>query len=837
MKSLPNRLGFIGLDVIIFAGVLIGSIVIGVTTVQNRNSVADTRSQAACASNEIFCGGCINGCRRNTQTCNRWIDQECNTSTECAGNGVSYGNRECCPGLIKCTKNGRCGTTCEAPSTPIPTQVTSAPSRAPTQSRQPTAIPTRVSDRCPNTYQCMTFDDISAFGLQVYTANNPCPSGQRCARARVVASPTPTRVSGSCPNTYQCMTFDDISAFGLQVYTANNPCPSGQRCARARVVASPTPTRVSGSCPNTYQCMTFDDISALGLQVYTVNNPCPSGQRCARARVAASPTPPSRDNSSQNTRYQMEIECARLGQCVSISEPPRCIPIGGRDLMFGVNVECYAREKLRLWEPVRERVRPTEPPVIIQSPIATPIPTSTIIVVVPRNTSTPTASTTRAPDVPRSTSAPIRTPRNTSTPTPSPTITPVIILRPSFTNTPSPGSVDPAALGNITCSDNSIAQVCNGKTSGILFEFAPDRCARCILGPNNNCTVDTYPRSTAECANLLNQLDREAQQNQNNTFNTPEESIQNQPSQSNTPNVLVLQVQDVIQRVSSFVTTMIQTFNLPQSNETQTREDSGSQIPQQSQRSAMRPQQASVLQQRSRNNSISFAALKVEDGMNIETVEQEQTPINLYQECSDDSDCLAIVNGDFFEADGRLNGPSFVNGEWNIRQVNQAQSHTLVVDNQGKADIVNYCEARNSSSCVVNGYLQPNRQPTALTSIPNVTTAFSGYPLILEDGVYVGCALIQGSCSQFSNEITQRTIAATTQSGNVVMLNYYGNLTNHAIDVINTYNNGHSNNPIVSALNLDGGTSSQLLYRDQDGLNTSLDQVQRGVHQVIKITN
>lgn len=251
----------------------------------------------------------------------------------------------------------------------------------------------------------------------------------------------------------------------------------------------------------------------------------------------------------------------------------------------------------------------------------------------------------------------------------------------------------------------------------------------------------------------------------------------------------------------------------------------------------MRPQQASVIQQRSRNNSISYAALQVEDGMNIETVEQEQTPINLYQECIDDSSCLAIVNGDFFESDGRLNGPSFVNGEWNIRQTNQAQSHTLVVDDQGKADIVNYCEARNSSGCVVNGYLQSNLKPTALTSIQNVTTAFSGYPLVMEDGIYVGCATIQGACSQFSNRTTQRTIAATTQNGSVVMLNYYGNLTNHAIDVIHSYNSNHANNQIMSALNLDGGTSSQLLYRDQDGLNTSLDQVQREVYQVIKITN
>lgn len=567
---MPNRSGFIGLDVIVFAGVLIGSIVIGVTTIQNRNSIADTRSQAACASNEIFCGGCINGCRRNTQTCNRWIDQECNTSTECAGNGVVRGDRQCCPGLIPCN-NGRCGTTCEAPSTPIPTQ------RA--------VCNATLRNECAQDNKVCVIED-----------NRP-----------TCVSRTPTPLSSA--RQYQA-------------------------------TATPTPP----NCPDTYQCMEFSDITGFGLQTFNQYTPCPTGQRCARSRVVPSPTPILINNTDQNTRYQKETECARKGQCVSISEPVRCIPIGGRDTMFGANVECYARDNLRLWEPVREQVRPTEQPIIIQRPVAsptpTPTPTTTIIVVIPRNTSTPTPSITRAPVL-----------RTTSTPSPSPSITPVIVRRPTVISTPTPiirnttaicnnesaegcrgigvnnyglykntcyrcgdddsdglcvrkgtpvsrelcivptqapsnrpqtdtpspyqtviptrqpESINPAELGNILCSDSSVAQVCRGRKPYDLFELSADRCARCILGQNNNCTVSSSPRSNSECGNYLDLLDREAENNQNNRSDTQEESLRNQPSQSNTPNDLVRQVQDVIQRVTSFVTTFIQTFS-PPANET-----------------------------------------------------------------------------------------------------------------------------------------------------------------------------------------------------------------------------------------------------------------------------
>lgn len=112
-----------------------------------------------CPSGQIFCGGCINGCRPNTQTCNSWIAAECSgggggggggscswctSSAECAAAGgtyegdgsswctaplggccVSSGPAPCSPscGSPSCGQSNGCGGTCSnaddgAPATP-----------------------------------------------------------------------------------------------------------------------------------------------------------------------------------------------------------------------------------------------------------------------------------------------------------------------------------------------------------------------------------------------------------------------------------------------------------------------------------------------------------------------------------------------------------------------------------------------------------------------------------------------------------------------------------------------------------------------------------------------
>jgi hypothetical protein len=73
--------------------------------------VASNESTAACGGGEIFCGGCINGCRPANATCNNQIDSECK-QTGCGGNGTNPGAGEsCCSGLQQCA-NGRCAPSC-----------------------------------------------------------------------------------------------------------------------------------------------------------------------------------------------------------------------------------------------------------------------------------------------------------------------------------------------------------------------------------------------------------------------------------------------------------------------------------------------------------------------------------------------------------------------------------------------------------------------------------------------------------------------------------------------------------------------------------------------------
>lgn len=52
-----------------------------------------------CSSGQIFCGGCVNGCRSNSQTCNAWI------AAECGGGGSGGGGTVSC---TWCTSQSEC---------------------------------------------------------------------------------------------------------------------------------------------------------------------------------------------------------------------------------------------------------------------------------------------------------------------------------------------------------------------------------------------------------------------------------------------------------------------------------------------------------------------------------------------------------------------------------------------------------------------------------------------------------------------------------------------------------------------------------------------------------
>jgi hypothetical protein len=82
------------------------------------SSSSQTGNASTCAADEIFCGGCIAGCKKATQTCNNWIDQECKVQG-CGGNGVFPApGEQCCSGLQQCA-NGRCGASCGLDNNPI----------------------------------------------------------------------------------------------------------------------------------------------------------------------------------------------------------------------------------------------------------------------------------------------------------------------------------------------------------------------------------------------------------------------------------------------------------------------------------------------------------------------------------------------------------------------------------------------------------------------------------------------------------------------------------------------------------------------------------------------
>lgn len=102
-KNLPKS-AIIGLVVLLV--VVIGG---GVALYLNQQS-QDVRQQAAgsCAYNEIYCGGCINACRRNTKTCNSWITAECASGTTgTSGSGTTGGTTGTTGGTCA-SKKGQC---------------------------------------------------------------------------------------------------------------------------------------------------------------------------------------------------------------------------------------------------------------------------------------------------------------------------------------------------------------------------------------------------------------------------------------------------------------------------------------------------------------------------------------------------------------------------------------------------------------------------------------------------------------------------------------------------------------------------------------------------------
>lgn len=543
MHTKISQRGFVGLELLVFTGLLMGSIIISVLTVRNSSSVVDTRTQAACAANEIFCGGCINGCRTNTKTCNTWINQECNTNTECAGNGVSFGNRKCCPGLVPCF-NGRCGTSCNAP-------VTNAPQA-------------------------------------------PSASGQSSP------APTPTR----CPAGYQCFTNDDITSINLQVFRTYNPCRENQQCARARIIPTATPTK----------------------------------------------------SIVQASRDQKKIECENQKMCVSITDPARCISVGSEDFLNRVKVECYVYGADLVWKPKNSEPSPTIIPDPTRQPTSTPNPTNSPM---PR------------PSIP-------------------PTVTPSI--RPNPTSS-KPISIDPAALGDL----NRPFFV----TPTIQTIVSPSR----VHSPTPRTSLPVIPTVTRTPDPNTIQLYQQVFQNIVNTAKTFINVLTR--TTPPTPSSIIQQTQSNSEQTQTFGTVMQQPIAAP------------------------------VLQHESQANNIDFASLTLDNKFNVEVIEGENSSLNLYAECNTDPSCVAIINGDYFESDGTLNGPSNINGVWRSRQTNDSQSHTVVINNTGSAEIVNYCDARNSkNNCIANGNLI-GTQPTALTQRTDVVAAFSGYPLIMEKGSFV----------------------------------------------------------------------------------------------------
>lgn len=85
---------------------------------QGPSGTTPTSGSTQCPTGQIFCGGCIAGCKPATKTCNQWIDSPISEggcrdpNAGCAGDGVlPAAGQSCCTGFTQCT-NGRCARSC-----------------------------------------------------------------------------------------------------------------------------------------------------------------------------------------------------------------------------------------------------------------------------------------------------------------------------------------------------------------------------------------------------------------------------------------------------------------------------------------------------------------------------------------------------------------------------------------------------------------------------------------------------------------------------------------------------------------------------------------------------
>lgn len=236
-----------------------------------------------------FCGGCIqaNRCLQYSdgtiKYCNQWIDQECQQSG-CCGNGVSCpSGQNCCPGqgLIKCP-NGRCGTTCQAPtSTPTPTN-TPIPSGTQCSGSQKECVNSISFKTCTNGYWSSS---ISCSSLN--------PSKPKCVDgACVSATASDGRKTNLANCTTPCSDVDDcICKADDCVIPQDGIVTNGNTCG-VKPTPTPTPACVSPNNPidpNTQTCCSGSPQYITYWQ--------PVGYYC----IETSPSPPTSTPSPTHT--------------------------------------------------------------------------------------------------------------------------------------------------------------------------------------------------------------------------------------------------------------------------------------------------------------------------------------------------------------------------------------------------------------------------------------------------------------------------------------------------------------------------------------------------------
>jgi len=295
-----------------------------------------------------FCGGCIQANRcvyysdGTKKYCNQWIDQECQ-QTDCCGNGVFCSSgQSCCQGLIKCP-NGRCGTTCQAPtSSPTPTN-TPIPSGTQCSDNEKECVNSISFKTCTNGYWSNPISCSSLDQTKPKCVNGSCVSANASdGRKTNLASCTTlcTDVDNCICKANNCVTPVD------EIVTNGNTCG-------VRPTPNPTPACVSPNNlvdPNTQTCC-----SGVAMQIPTWG----PGYYC----IESNPPPPTSSPSP--------ISTPRYTSTPTASNTPSPSPTA-------------------TWTPISTPTRTPSPPATLTStPIRTPspsIPTTT--------TTTPTPSPT-----------------------------------------------------------------------------------------------------------------------------------------------------------------------------------------------------------------------------------------------------------------------------------------------------------------------------------------------------------------------------------------------------------------------------------------------------------